>query len=68
MVDIDKKILATQKRIDEEKDKIVKAEEQIKTSKSCLSKYEKNLKELTKLKKRYDDFQRKMQDSLAEFE
>lgn len=68
MIDIDKKILDTQKRIDEEKNKIFKANEQIKTSKTSLSKYEKNLKELTKLKKRYDDFQMKMQDSLAEFE
>ena len=52
MIELNKKIQIVQKKIDEEKEKIDKAEELIKSSKSVLVKYEKDLKELLKLKKK----------------
>lgn len=68
MIELNKKIQIVQKKIDEEKEKIDKAEELIKSSKSVLVKYEKDLKELLKLKKKSDDFNQKLQDSLAKFD
>lgn len=68
MIELNKKIQIVQKKIDEEKEKIGKAEELIKSSKSVLIKYEKDLKELLKLKKKSDDFNQKLQDSLAKFD
>ena len=68
MIELNKKIQIVQKKIDEEKEKIDKAEELIKSSKSVLIKYEKDLKELLKLKKKSDDFNQKLQDSLAKFD
>lgn len=68
MVELNKKIQLVQKKIDEEKEKIDKAEELIKTSKSVLIKYEKDLKELLKLKKKSDDFNQKLQDCLSKFD
>ena len=52
MIEIDKKIVQIQKKIDEEKVTVSKCEEQLKKSKISLSNFEKDKKALLRLKKK----------------
>ena len=68
MIEIDKKIVQIQKKIDEEKVTVSKCEEQLKKSKISLSNFEKDKKALLRLKKKADDFKRKISESLSEYD
>ena len=68
MKEIDKKIVQIQKKIDEEKVTVSKCEEQLKKSKISLSNFEKDKKALLRLKKKADDFNRKISESLSEYD
>lgn len=68
MIEIDKKIVQIQKKIDEEKVTVSKCEEQLKKSKISLSNFEKDKKALLRLKKKVDNFNRKISESLSEFD
>ena len=58
--------LQIKKKIDEEKVTVSKCEEQLKKSKISLSNFEKDKKALLRLKKKVDDFNRKISESLSE--
>ena len=60
--------LQIKKKIDEEKVTVSKCEEQLKKSKISLSNSEKDKKALLRLKKKVDDFNRKISESLSEFD
>ena len=60
--------LQIKKKIDEEKVTVSKCEEQLKKSKISLSNFEKDKKALLRLKKKVDDFNRKISESLSEFD
>ena len=68
MIEIDKKIVQIQKKIDEEKVTVSKCEEQLKKSKISLSNFEKDKKALLRLKKKADDFNRKISESRSEYD
>ena len=60
--------LQIKKKIDEDKVTVSKCEEQLKKSKISLSNFEKDKKALLRLKKKVDDFNRKISESLSEFD
>ena len=60
--------LQIKKKIDEQKVTVSKCEEQLKNSKISLSNFEKDKKALLRLKKKVDNFNRKISESLSEFD
>lgn len=60
--------LQIKKKIDEQKVTVSKCEEQLKKSKISLSNFEKDKKALLRLKKKVDNFNRKISESLSEFD